>query len=85
MKNVLKPHTSRWFDSLRKYNPVQASHTRLVLKLARTKDACSCCGAEPRGDFSIGVRRLAMRLCETCHKLHELHGLEPQPLEAAGQ
>lgn len=84
MKNVLKPHTSRWFDSLRKYNPVQASHTRMVLKLARTKDACSMCGASPCGDYAIGkTPRLTMRLCEICRKMHELFGLAIRPLELA--
>ena len=83
MKKILKPHTSRWFESLRKYNPVQASHTRMVLKLARTIDACSLCGASPAGDYTVGKTARTMRLCETCHKHHELMGFDLQPLELA--
>jgi len=81
---VLKPHTDRWFESLKKTNPTQATHTRVVLKLAHRKDVCSVCGAEPCGDYAIGREaRWSMRLCDTCHKLHSLFGLTLQPMPVA--
>jgi hypothetical protein len=81
MKNVLRPHTSKWFESLKKVNPTQANHTRTVLRLAHNKDVCSVCGASPCGDYAIGKEaRFTMRLCGTCHKLHALFGLTLQPI-----
>ena len=81
MKNVLKPHTSRWFQSLSRRNPTQASHTKTVLKLAHSAEVCSLCGATPCGDYAVGTEApFTMRLCETCHRLHQLFGLKLSPL-----
>lgn len=77
MKSLLTPHTTRWFETLRRLNPSQAHHTREILKLAHSKHVCSLCGAEPEGDYFLGRALLwTIRLCTTCCKLHKLLGLK---------
>ena len=68
----LVPHTSEWFDAMRRFDTQKTTHTGFIIYKAKTKYCCSICGDTPAIDyksdnieFSPGVP-VTMRLCDDC-------------------
>lgn len=82
-----RPHTSEWFDALRRWDPSQAAMTEMTLKAVGTTEACTVCGDDPASDYrqpddgATGGPG-SWRLCDDCLKIRRsLHGemLMPWP------
>lgn len=69
------PHSAEWFAALDVFNPVQAVHTRQIMKSAGRAGVCSVCGDDPPKDFKIVVPNLpvnavaSIRLCDYCRRM----------------
>lgn len=68
----LVPHSSEWFLALERCNPVQAAHTRSIIKQADSRDVCSICGDVPAKDYRLVGHAIqegavtTLRLCDDC-------------------
>lgn len=68
----LIPHSPEWFLALEQYNPVQAAHTRSIIKQAASRDVCSICGDAPVKDYRLVGHAIqegavtTLRLCSDC-------------------
>ncbi len=79
-KLSLTPHTEEWFAALFAWNPMQATHTRSVVALAKSATVCSICGDEPARNYRLigpGIPARAvytLRLCNYCWRIRgEMH------------
>ena len=72
MTSNAKPHSPEWFTEVEQIDPLQATQTRQVIKLAGRSDVCSVCGDHPALTFRIVVPTPApghpgtIRLCNDC-------------------
>lgn len=70
---LLHPHTPKWFQSLRKWDPRQAAMTEMAIKSAGSADVCSVCADTPASDYVVEKMPPAgpgtIRLCDFCFRL----------------
>ncbi|MDR3368843.1 YiiX/YebB-like N1pC/P60 family cysteine hydrolase [Rhodoferax sp.] len=68
------PHTKKWFEALRHWDPKQAALTEYVLSAEGTHNCCTICGDTPAGDFRAPDGGEAggpgsYRLCDDCARI----------------
>ena len=77
MTEYFKPHSSEWFVALAKINPQQAAHTKQMVELAGTPEACSICGDIPAYDYGVVDAKFdrtmiaTIRLCDDCLSIRQ--------------
>jgi hypothetical protein len=89
IRQLLKPHSKRWFDALANRNVWQAAVTHQIIQWTRSKRVCSLCGKKPARDYRLSKQSFqegtpaTMRLCRDCFQAAQLaRGDELQPLPA---
>lgn len=69
----LRPHTPKWFQSLREWDPKQAAMVEAAIAVAGSVEICSICGDDPAHDYVVVNRPPAgpgtIRLCDFCFGL----------------
>lgn len=69
----LRPHTNKWFQSLREWDPKQAAMVEAAIKVAGSAEVCSVCGDDPARDYVAVYRPPAgpgtIRLCDFCFRI----------------
>ena len=76
----LEPRSPEWFAALLTFAPLQAAHTRQIIKLAGRSDVCSICGDAPATDYLLNSETLpplavrTLRLCDDCHEIRGMQG-----------
>jgi hypothetical protein len=70
---LLHPHTPEWFQSLRKWDPLQAAMTEVAIQTAGSADVCSVCADTPASDYVAEKMPTpgpgTIRLCDFCFRL----------------
>lgn len=73
---LLHPHTPEWFDSLRKWNPVQAAMTEAAITATGSLDVCTICADEPARDYVLlsipAAGPSTLRLCDDCFLIRSI-------------
>ncbi len=74
--NLLRPHTSEWFASLREWNPKQAAMTEAAIQAAGSSDVCSVCADDSVRDYALINMPSAgpgtLRLCDDCFRIRSV-------------
>ncbi len=69
-RELLRPHTPKWFASLREWNPKQAAMTEAAIQTAGSSEVCSVCADDPAHDYALLTMPAAgpgtLRLCDDC-------------------
>lgn len=68
-RNLLKPHTSEWYDRLMPESTEQAMHTMAVVAAAGHDYVCSVCGDGPTKDYCVDETHCTIRLCGDCLRI----------------
>lgn len=89
MRQLLKPHTRKWFGALANSNVWRAAVALQNIQWARSKRVCSFCGRKPARDYKLTRCQFdkdipaTMRLCQECfHFRQETVGDVLLPLAA---
>lgn len=87
IRQLLKPHTRRWFGALANSNIWQAALTLQIIQWTKSKRVCSLCGKKPARDYQSIKKSFkkdvvaTMRLCPDCFSaVQQSRGNELLPL-----
>jgi hypothetical protein len=73
---LLRPHTTEWFASLRAWNPKQAVMTEAAIHAVGNSEVCSICGDDPAKDYALVTLPAAgpgtLRLCDDCFRIRSV-------------